>query len=279
MSNILWFYGVSIIGLGMTIFTLFKKRDFFTTSLVFLLTVSLLTIGEFIVLTVFDAYAYKPGVFMDSFADNVVGYILGNYFIWVGAANLVVNFSLGNRWIFLISVAFMLIEILFLDLGIYEHHWWKTYMTGILVFLGLNITKKWVYKLNEKPYEKMILQYITFFLFALVFIHVPTHPLLLAGKLHYSVGWVENFYRDSILFGLPYHAGMSAFYVFFCNILQNRLWKLAPIILFLVGDFILVYMNILMLLDNWSFVCMEVLRTISLMLFALYTSACKSQWH
>lgn len=278
MSNIFWFCGLTFIGLGIILFTWLKKKNIFTILLVFFLSVSLLTIGEYIVLTVLGAYEYKPGVFRDYFADDVVGYFWGNYFLWAGAANLIVNFSLGNGWIILISVVFMLIETLFINLGIYKHHWWQTYMTGILVFFGMNIIKIWVSKLNEKLYKKF-LRYITYFFFALILIHVPTHLLLLIGKQHYSIGWVENFYRDSILFGLPYHAGMSLVYVFFCCVLQARLWKLLPILFFVLSDFVLINMNILIFQDHWNFFYQVVFRAVSLVIFIFYTSVCTVRWN
>jgi hypothetical protein len=275
MPNIFWYYSVAIIGLGMHGITMFKKGNIFMTSLVFFLTIGLLTVGEFFILVVFDAYAYKPEVFTDAIADSLVGHLLGNLFLWAGAANLVVNFSLGNRWIFLLSGIFMLIETLFLRLGIYEQHWWQTYFTGIAVILSLNIKRNWVSNLGKNPYK--FLRYMTFYLFALIFIHLPTHLLLLTGKQHYSFGQVENFYRDSILFGLPYHAGMALIYVFFCCGLRKNFWQLAPILFFALSDFILVNMNILIFQDQWNFFYLIIFRTTSLVIFVLYKNyACTS---
>ena len=268
MPNIFWFYGLTIIGMGMIGFTMFNKKNTAMISLVFLLMVSFLTVSEFFVLTVFDGYAYRPEMFTDPFADDVIGYILGNVSLWAGTANLVVNFSLGIRWIILIAGAFMLIETWFLHLGIYEHHWWRTYMTGITVIVGLSVIKIWISKLNPEKYR--FLRYMTFYLLALQFIHVPTHLLLLTGKQHYSIGWDENVYRGSILFGLPYHAGMSFIFLFFCCVLQKRFWKLAPILIFGLSDFLLVNMNILIFQDQWNFFYLTMFRATGLVLFVLY---------
>lgn len=268
MPAIFWFYGLTAIGAGMIAFTLAKTKSVFTVSLVSFLILSFMTVSEFIVLTTFGAYAYKPGVFPDPFADSVVGYIWGNYFIWTGAANLVVNFSLGNRWIVLLAGVFMLIETLFVALGIYEHHWWKTYMTGITVIVAMNVTTIWVARLNEQGHR--FLRYFSFYLLALLFIHVPTHILLLTGKQHYSLGLVENFYRDSILFGLPYHALVALVFALFGCLAKKGLWQLAPVPLYLLSDFILVKMNILIFLDHWNFLCLAVFRAGCLALFLGY---------
>jgi len=268
MPSVFWYWALTTIGVGMIVFTWVKKKSISTISLVSFLMMSFLTVSEFSVLTVFSGYAYKPEVFPDPFADSVMGYLLGNLLLWAGAANLVVNFSLGNRWIFLLAGIFMLVETLFLDLGIYKHYWWRTYMTGIAVIIGFNITKIWVSKLTEKSYN--LLRYMTLYLLALLFIHVPTHLLLLVGKQHYSIGWVENFYRDSILFGLPYHAVMAFVYVFFCCVLQKWGWKFAPVLFFLLSDFILVNMKILIFQDQWNLFYLTVFRTMSLVIFVLY---------
>ncbi|MDR3588116.1 MAG: hypothetical protein P4N41_00455 [Negativicutes bacterium] len=263
-----WYCLVTATGLGMTGFTMLVRRNLSLIALVFFLMLSFLTVGEFLVLTVFDAYAYKLGIYTDYFADNVLGYVLGNWLVWTGAANLVVNFSLGNPWIFLLAVLFMLIEVLFLHLGIYENHWWRTYLTGGIVFVGLNVIKIWIAKLEKKTYN--FLRYMTCYLLALLFIHAPTHLLLLGGKQHYTFGFVENSYRDSILFALPYHAGMSLIFVFFGCALENRLWRFAPVLLFLLSDILLINLNILVLQEQWNFFCLVVFRSMSLVLFYLY---------
>jgi hypothetical protein len=259
---------VSALGLGMIVFSLLRKRDILRVSLVFFLVGSFLIIGEFIILTVFDAYAYKPGLFRDYFADDIAGYLLGNYFVWTGSAILVVTFSLGNRWIFLLSGVLMLIETVFLYLGIYEQHWWRTYFTGIIVILSLNLIKWWIAALDKWPYN--FLRYITLYLIALIFIHLPSHLMLLIGKEHYIIGLVENLYRDSILFVLPYHAVMTFFSIYFVCVLQKGIWNYAPIPLFLLSDFIITKLNILIFQDHWNLLYLIICRAVILFCFILY---------
>jgi hypothetical protein len=268
VHRIFWYYGVSVIGIGMIVFTWLNKKNIPAISLISFLIMGLLIIGEFFILTVFGAYAYKPEVFTDYFADDLVAYVLGNYFVWAGAANLVVNFSLGNRWIFLLASFFMLIETLFLNLGIFELHWWRTYMTGISVLQGMNLIKIWIAKLNEKPYKK-VLRYMTFYVLAILFIHAPTYILLLTGKQHYSEGWDEDFYRDSSLFALPYHVVIAFIYVYFGCVLKKGV-RLVPILSFLLSDFILVKMGILIFADQWNLFYQAIFRIINFMIFILY---------
>jgi chromate transport protein ChrA len=122
-------------------------------------------------------------------------------------------------WIFLISIAYMLIEILFLKLGLYEHHWWKTYMTGITVFIFLAIVKKWCWNMYEKKHK--LLRYITFFFVAYFFITIPIIFLSLLGKQHYRIHWFENLYRDGVVFSFFYHSAISIVYTYFVLVLKS----------------------------------------------------------
>ena len=267
MSNIFWYYCSSVMGAGMTFFTILNKKNIITIAARAFFAMSFIMVGEFFVLTIFGGYTYKPGVFTDPFADSVIGHILGNLLLWPGAASLVAAFSLGYRWMLLISVAFMLIETLFLNLGIYEHHWWRTYMTGIAVVFCLTIFKMWAPRWNDKQHT--FLRNITFYFLSLLFIHLPTTLLLLFERQHFSIGWVENFYKDSILFAFIYHGGMSFVYVVFICILKKWPWQLTPILIFLLSDYILVSMNILFFQDGWNLPYLTLLRTISLVIVTL----------
>lgn len=89
---------------------------------------------EFIVLGLFNGYAYKTGIFTSPWAENILGHLILNSTLYPGTAILVAAYSLGYGWISLITVIYLLLEYLFLKLGIYEHHWWQYYMTAIAIF-------------------------------------------------------------------------------------------------------------------------------------------------
>lgn len=132
MARICWYCLLAIIGVGIAAFTIYKKRDTakLSTYLVFLLFATCITwIGEFIVLGLFNSYAYKTGIYTSPWAQNVLGHLILNSTFYPGTAILVAAYSLGYGWISLITSIYLLLEYLFLKLGVYEHHWWKYYMT------------------------------------------------------------------------------------------------------------------------------------------------------
>ena len=110
MASIYWYCLLAIIGLGIAAFTIYKKRNIakLSTFLVFFLFATCVTwIGEFIVLGLFNSYAYKTGVFTDPWAQNLLGHLILNSTFYPGTAILVAAYSLGYGWISLINVIYL----------------------------------------------------------------------------------------------------------------------------------------------------------------------------
>lgn len=157
MSSLFWYICLAIIGVGIAVFSIYKKRHTYkiaTLVVFYLFAASITWIGEFIALGIFNgyAYAYKPGLFTDPWAENLTGHLLLNSTIWPGAATLMVAYSLGYGWFPLITAPFIVAEYLFVELGIYEQHWWKYYMSVIIVVSFLTISRKWFTKMYHSCY-------------------------------------------------------------------------------------------------------------------------------
>ena len=74
IASIYWYSLLAIIGLGIAAFTMYKRRNIakLSTFLVFFLFATCVTwIGEFVVLGLFDSYAYKTGIFPSPWAQNL----------------------------------------------------------------------------------------------------------------------------------------------------------------------------------------------------------------
>ncbi|HBW37298.1 MAG TPA: hypothetical protein DEF89_19165, partial [Desulfosporosinus sp.] len=74
-------------------------------------------------------------------------------------------------WISLITIIYLLIEYLFLQLGIYEHHWWQYYMTALAIFIYQVIAKLWFENLNRIKHGW--LRSSTFYFVGFVILHYP----------------------------------------------------------------------------------------------------------
>lgn len=161
MSNLFWYNFLGIIGLGFTAFSIYKKRcltELSTWIVFYLFATSITWLGEFTVLGLFSSYAYKPGMFTDPWAENLLGHLILNSTLWPGMAILVTSYSLGYQWICLLSAGNVLIEYLFVKFGMYEHHWWEYYMTACAVVLFLPLVKKWFAIMNQERHGGQILE-------------------------------------------------------------------------------------------------------------------------
>lgn len=251
MSALFWFNCLAVTGVSIAAFALHKKRHLTepSTWLVFFLFATGITwLGEFTVLGLFDSYAYKPGVFADPWAENILGHLILNSTLWPGIAVAVVAYRLGYGWIAVIVAAFFTVEYLFVRAGFYEQHWWRYYMTAATLVIFLAIVKAWFPLMNERRYG--LTRFITLFFAAFVVIHLPVPVLLLFGKQYYSAALAEDMYRSSTIFILVYNLVESAMVMFFL-FLDRWLWKLAPYVLAFGGHIFLAAGNILVVRDGW----------------------------
>lgn len=245
MPNILWYYSFIGVGLALIGYTMYKKKMVIDLLAFFVGAVTVVFIGELIVLFIFEGYQYKPEVFADPFANNVVGHIIPNMALWATTAVVVGAFRLRFRWIVLIAAGYMLIEVFFLRLNLYEHHWWKTYMTGIAIVIYLSMLKYGYQKLMSKHHP--LLRHFTIILLGVVVLHTPSIIFLLLDMEFYHIGWVSNVYRESILFGVIYHSVVSLIIVLSLRVLKNGYKLILPLLIFYLLDTILLGLNILRL--------------------------------
>lgn len=274
MTNLFWYVCLAIISVGIAAYAIYMKRDTYkvSTLIVFYLFASTITwIGEFIVLGFFNAYAYKTGLFADPWAQNLLGHLLLNTSMYPAAATVMVAYSLSYGWISLGVILFVLTEYLFLKLGIYEHHWWRYYMSVITVVAFMFISSQWFTKMNQKRYG--LTRAITFYFIAMIFIHIPSPVLLLLGKQHYHLEILENFinnlYLSSTVFSFIYHLFESFLLVLLVGILKKWYWKALSFVISPVVTIIFTKVNILILHDNWRLVYTLIIYEICIAVFIL----------
>lgn len=268
MYNIYWYYGLAFIGLGIAVYTMEKKKNIGDLLSFILMSITASFLGEYFILGVFNGYNYKTGVFPDYFADQILGHVLSNVGLWCTTSAFVGAFQLKHRWILLISVLYMAIEELFLRLNLYEHHWWRTYLTGIAAFIFFSVVKKWFFLLDQKRHG--LIRRASFFLLAFIVIHTPICTLMELGKLFYRVGLDKtNPYRDTTLFIYMFQLGAAATYTIFICILKKWYWKLVPIGIFLLADSILMHRGVLVFQGGFNLFYLFMIRTVFLVCYVL----------
>ncbi|MDP4183455.1 MAG: hypothetical protein Q8942_20495 [Bacillota bacterium] len=274
MKNILWYICLAIIGVGSAAYAIYAKRHVYKIStllLFYLFAASLAWNGEFIVLGIFNSYAYKTGVFADIWAQNLLGHLLLNTTLYPAAATVMVAFSFRYGWISLVAVLFTAIEYLFVKQGLYEQHWWRYYMTIIAVVGILSIDNKWFAKINKGCYG--ITRDVTFFFVAMIIIHTPAPILLLLFKQYYHIDLINNLFGDlflsSIIIIFFYHLIESFLLVLFTCILQKWYWKVMPFIISIVAQCVFAKMGILIMENGWNLVYTLIIYEIFIAAFIL----------
>ncbi len=274
MENLYWYIGLAIISVGVTVYTIYKKRDTYKVSTLlvfFLFTASITWIGEFIVLGLFNAYAYKTGLVEDIWYQNLLGHLIINTTLYPTAAIVMVGYSLRYGWMFTVATVFTLIEYFFVQMGIYEQHWWRYYMTFIAVIIFLLIFHKWFPKMNEKRYG--LTRTVTFYFVAMLIIHLPAPILLLLEKQYYQISLINNLfgnlYLSSIIIIFLYHLIEAFICVLFTCITKKWYLKIIPFIISIVVQIVCVKMNILVIKEGWNLVYTLVIFELFILLYIL----------
>jgi len=274
MQNIYWYIALAVIGIATIAFTIFQKRDLYKVSTLFvfvLFTASFTWIGEFIVLGLFDSYAYKTDVFANPWAQNLLGHLLVNTTLYPAAAIVMVAYGLRYGWILSVACVLTLVEYLFVHLGLYEQHWWRYYMTFLAVIFFLSIYHKWFSIMNQKRYG--LTRAATFYFVAMLIIHIPAPVLLLLGKQHYQMNFVNNIlgdlYLSSIIITFFYHLVEALLLVVFTCVLKAWYWSLLPIVFSITAQTIFANMHILIINLGWNLTYTVALYVLFILLYIL----------
>lgn len=257
MTNIYWYIGLSAIGGVVAVFTIYNKRKIYKPSTLivfFMFSAGVTWIGEFIALGIFNAYAYKTGVFMDPWAQNLLGHLLINTTLYPAASIVMVANSFRYGWMALVAVTFTMIEYVFVHLGLYEQHWWRYYMTVGAVVFFLLVFRHWFPKIKNgcKGSVRGVLFYFT----AMLIIHAPAPVLLLMGKQYYQLDFVNRLAGNSVLASIMiiffYHMLEALLLVICTCALKKWYWKLLPFVFSIAAQSLMAKMNILMVEGGWK---------------------------
>ncbi|MBD0380486.1 hypothetical protein [Paenibacillus sedimenti] len=124
-SHTIWYFLLAFVTIGLSVFLLIKSNNRkFTIGFSFAV-MGLTFFAETGLLTLLDAYKYLPKLSSDPSLDSVIGNYFSQFSLTVTAV-LVSIFSPPKIWYFIIAAAYCLIEVSFLQLGIYEHKGYQT---------------------------------------------------------------------------------------------------------------------------------------------------------
>jgi len=259
MSNTAWYACLAAIYISIAVVAIYKSRHKYKVStliMFYLFTTCITWIGEFIVLGIFDSYAYKPGISSDPWLENLAGHLFLNASMFPASAILVITYSLGYPGYSIIIAGFILAEYVFVHLGIYEQHWWRYYMSGINTAAFLIIARKWFTVIT--PPKRNVPRLITFYFIGFLLVHIPSPFLLLMGKQYYSLDIVDklvgNMNRSSIIIIFSYQLIIAALMVYFVCVLDKWYWKLLPFAITILSQSFFYLAGILVIQSGWKLI-------------------------
>ncbi|MBO7743589.1 hypothetical protein I8J29_05240 [Paenibacillus sp. MWE-103] len=173
--------------------------------LILLLSFSgMIYVFEFYIFVLKDCYRYSPHLLAIPYYDNVLGAVFSNLLSVPVAALFIAVYRLSWRWIVGLSLAYGGVEWLFLQLGIYQHHWWRTGYTILALILFFRFARQWLVWLAERG---RAFRFVTLLMFAWSVVATVVFTLAVTGIRVFHSGYFQDPYRDDIF--------LSAMYGFF----------------------------------------------------------------
>lgn len=250
MLNSIYYIILAIASSLVLTFTLWKKRDRKLVTLYFF-AAGVTYVLEYFVLVLFNGYAYYPKILNQEYFDNIMGAVVSDAFIIPMLSVFIAAFKLNFIKRSIIALIITFIEIIFVNLNIFEHFWWRSLYT----FLGMNIffyfTMKWLTKL-QKPI-KLNTRFITLFFSNIVIQALSVFVLVcFLNKYLYFINWFSNPYRSHVAFTTLYIIFITLIFITMIVFKLSWFWKVVGVIFTSVIDIVLVHMNILQIYDKWS---------------------------
>lgn len=249
-TNSIWYIILALISIVLLSIVLTKskrrKRDFGFFVAVFGLTL----IIETVIYVFFRAYEYFPHFIPNSPPnDGVMGNLVSQFSI-SSAALFVCVFKLPFRGVVLSAAVFYFIEKLFLLLGIYQHYWYKTWMTFVGIIILFEFIKRWysvIFKSNSK-----VIQYITTLL-GVLSLYLPTTNWIgiLSGYFVVKANILIDPFISHAVVAIPkYLIQMNIIYFLYNKRANWIMYSVAFAVLFMV-DVILYYTNLMHVKDGF----------------------------
>jgi hypothetical protein len=258
MKNAAYYIILCIISTVMFVYSLIAKKD--NKLIVYYFSVAGVTyLLEYLTIVVFNGYFYYPRILRIQYLDNVLGAVASDGFTIPMIGTFIAAFRFNFLQVLLVAAVMTIIEVIFVNMGLFEHHWWSylyTFTGAVIVFYFGQI---WLAVLRGKI--SYTVRYITLFFSNLLI--QSTAVFILAGILNlyfYKVNWFNDPYRNHIAFATLYIIFIA---IIFTSVIAFRLkwfWAGIGILLPSLTDIILLKLNMLSLSDKWSLLNFIILR-------------------
>lgn len=188
------FIFLTIIHVGMLLFTFYKGKDRKQLVILLLSNIAKAYLFEYIAFNIFQSYIYKPKFFKIRALDNTIGAILSQAIFVPITALFITCFKLGLKGKLLFTMYFVIIEKVFIQLGVFKTKWWRTSYTAALLPLYFLLSDYWGKHLKKRT---PLVQFLTLFNSLIVINSTILYSLAIFRKLRFGIrynhSWREHF--------------------------------------------------------------------------------------
>jgi hypothetical protein len=204
-TNTIWYIVLLMTSILSLVFIIKRSSNKWFTVTFMAATLGLMFYIEAILVILLDAYSYYPKITPDDpFQDTVFGNLFSQLSI-SATSSLAIVYSLSYIWYAVFAVVYYLVDVLFVKLRIYEHHWYQSAYT-LIGFAPLFICIRYWYKKLISATKKTV-HYLTLHLAATSVTAVFfTLPLKVSKVEQFAVHFFEdaskNHTTTNLLYGL-----------------------------------------------------------------------------
>jgi hypothetical protein len=181
---------------AVTLIYIFLRTRAYITLVWFLSLSGMIYVFEFVILVLFDSYAYYPKLIDTPYLDNMFGALVSNFCAVPVTGITIITLRLRFYWFIAFALFFTGVEWLFIRLGIYEHHWWRLSYTFVFITFFFWISRFWA---NKTVDGSKLVRYLSMVLFCVSMCDTISYMMLLAGATNFHIGWFANPERDDIV--------------------------------------------------------------------------------
>lgn len=204
------------------------------------------------ILMCLKAYIYYPKVFSNQHDDSVVGNLFSQTSVSASAI-LIAVLNLRFYWYLIFAAIYGVIEELFIRLGIYEHYWYRTWMTLVALLLLFWIAKK-VHSIFTKHLGRVWRYLFIFFGLCTFHLHLITWASKAAGIRKFNEMLFPDPDCSIVIVVWTYNFLLSLIVMFLYFSTIKWTWKIAGICILYFAQYYAEKCQLLTSKDGWFFI-------------------------
>ncbi|MBO7746917.1 hypothetical protein I8J29_22110 [Paenibacillus sp. MWE-103] len=231
-SHTVWYLLLGLATLIQVVYALYRSENRFRTFAFYLSLVGLPLYFETFIMIFLHAYVYCPRIIQNPKLDPFNDSLAGNLFSQFGVASSALLLIIRRKpfyWHAVVALVYAMVEVLFVHLDIYRHHWWRTWMTflALLVFFAIS---KWMHAHLVKGVRSLYFKgYLILGMFPICTILLLWGVLDLSGYMRFTTSLFPNHPRIS-RYGLYQIFTMASYsLVLWGYFRRRRVWRIATV--------------------------------------------------